>query len=160
MLMIHVAGMLRDIQQDVKLSNGFVLPKGGYAMVEDDYTVNHGFTVHPIPGNFDPYRHYRLRQQPGHESRHQIVNTSAENFVFGYGRHQCPGRQFSSNEMKVLLTFLLLKYDWRIEPGYTVPEPIIIESRVAAPDVRLQYRRRREEIDLMKVKMEKLKDGL
>ena len=79
--------MLRDVQRDVKLSNGVVLP-AGLVMLEDD--GNSDPKVHPRPEQFNAQRHLRLRQQPDGD-RHQFVTTSPDNLMFGYGTHQCPG---------------------------------------------------------------------
>lgn len=63
------------------------------------------------------------------------------------------GRFFASNEIKILFSVLLLKYDWRYEPGYTPPNDIEFEAQVIVPqEVKVQCRRRQEEIDLMEPK--------
>ena len=51
-----------------------------------------------------------------------------------------------------MFSFMLLKYDWRYEPGYTPEKSLYFESRVAALNARIQCRRRQPEIDLLKVK--------
>lgn len=50
--------------------------------------------------------------------------------------------------MQVMLGVLLIKYDWRVEPGFEIAEAFAFESRVAAPHVILQCRKREEEVDL------------
>ncbi|KAL3426501.1 ent-kaurene oxidase [Phlyctema vagabunda] len=146
---LSVTSMLRDVRRDVTLSNGVVLPAGGLVMVEDD--GNKDPNINPQPEKFDAHRYLRLRDKPDGD-RNQFTMTSPDNLVFGYGTHQCPGRQFASNEAKVVFSFMLLKYDWRFEPDYTLVEAFNFESRVAAPNARVQYRRRQAEIDLLEVK--------
>ncbi|KAH8128119.1 putative P450 monooxygenase [Trichoderma asperelloides] len=146
-----IAGMLRDVRRDVKLSNGVVLPAGGLVMVEDDGLVDPD--VNPHPESFDARRYLHLRQQPNGEARHQFVTTSPDNLLFGLGNNQCPGRQFASNEIKIMFSFMLLRYDWRFPPGFTLPSPVYFESRVAAPITMVQCRRRQEVKDLLKVKI-------
>ena len=51
-----------------------------------------------------------------------------------------------------MLSFMLIKYDWLFKPGYILPDSLNFESRVAAPNVRVQYRRRKEETDILKMK--------
>ncbi|KXT05583.1 hypothetical protein AC578_3700 [Pseudocercospora eumusae] len=43
------------------------------------------------------------------------------------------GRFFAGNEIKILLCILLLRYDFRIEPGTTLPEHLEFESSVNLP---------------------------
>ncbi|KLJ10247.1 hypothetical protein EMPG_14360 [Blastomyces silverae] len=42
--------------------------------------------------------------------------TSANNLVFGHGRHACPGRFIAEAEMKMLLVYLLMNYDVGLVP--------------------------------------------
>ena len=59
-------------------------------------------------------------------------------------------RFFGSNEIKVLLCIMLLRYDFRIEPGTTLPENPRFEAVDGLhPQFKLQARRRREEIDVI-----------
>lgn len=51
-------------------------------------------------------------------------------------------------DSKVILGVLLIKYDWRVEPGFEIAKAFAFESRVAAPHAMLQCRRREEEINL------------
>ena len=86
--------MLRYVTRDIRLSNGVVLPAGGLIMLEDDGVMDP--QVNPAPETFDARRYLRLREEKNEESKHQFATTSADNLVFGYGVHQCPGRQLSS----------------------------------------------------------------
>lgn len=62
---------------------------------------------------YNPRRFLDLRQQPGQTTKWQFVTTSADHLAFGHGRHSCPGRFFAANEIKVILTYLLLGFEWR-----------------------------------------------
>jgi gliotoxin biosynthesis cytochrome P450 monooxygenase len=59
--------------------------------------------------SFYPFRYSELRSVPG-QNNHQFVTSDPNNINFGYGRNVCPGRFFASNEVKVILVELLLKY--------------------------------------------------
>ena len=37
--------------------------------------------------------------------------------TFGHGKFACPGRFFASNESKIILATLLLRYDIKLEHG-------------------------------------------
>lgn len=99
--------MHRLVKKDITLSDGNVLSAGTRIMVSDDRA--HDASIWPGPLTFDAARFLRLREQPGEENRHQFVTTTATLLGFGHGQHACPGRFFASNEMKVLLCFLLLQ---------------------------------------------------
>ncbi|KAM6503662.1 hypothetical protein JOM56_000605 [Amanita muscaria] len=43
--------------------------------------------------------------------KHQFVSLSVDYVLFGHGRHACPGRFFVANELKVMLSHVLLNYD-------------------------------------------------
>ncbi|EME83697.1 uncharacterized protein MYCFIDRAFT_137369, partial [Pseudocercospora fijiensis CIRAD86] len=46
-----------------------------------------------------------------------LIATGCEWLAFGHGRHACPGRFFASQEMKLLLALVVMKYEVRIEGG-------------------------------------------
>lgn len=48
-------------------------------------------------------------------SNKKLVSISTTNFHFGYGRLACPGRFFSSNTMKAVLSRFIAEYDMRFE---------------------------------------------
>lgn len=102
------------------------------------------------PEKFDATRFLRLREQPGQENYHQFVTPSPTHMAFGYGQHACPGRFFASNEVKIALCCMLLKYDFRLVPGAPAPKDLEFETATTCdPSLRIQVRRRQEEINLM-----------
>ena len=107
--------MGRYVTRATTLSNGTVLPTGSCIEIADDQHSD--AAVYPSPEVFDPHRYLQMRGRPGHENSHQFVALSTENMLFGHGQHACPGRFFASNEMKILLCFLLVRYEWRFAPG-------------------------------------------
>ena len=53
------------------------------------------------------------------KNAHQAVATNAvatntKYLAFSHGRHVCPGRFFAVNELKMVLTYTLLRYDIRL----------------------------------------------
>jgi cytochrome P450 len=73
-------------------------------------------SVHHDPVHFDSYRSYKLRQQPGNESKYQFVSYSNNHISFGHGTHSCAGRFYTSSEIKVVMVHLLLQSNFRF-PG-------------------------------------------
>ncbi|KAF6785740.1 cytochrome p450 monooxygenase, partial [Colletotrichum musicola] len=138
--------MRRIATEDVKLPDGLVIRKGERINIDGS-----NFTspeVYDHPEKFDIHRFKNLREQPGREHKSQLVATSPDHLSFGHGYFACPGRFFAANEIKVALCHLLLKYDWKLGPGETVEPKIVGAMMMIRPELRLMYRRRKEEIDL------------
>ena len=89
-----------------------------------------------------------MRENDGQEHVAQLVSTSPDHLGFGHGKHACPGRFFASNEAKIILIHLLLKYDWRLPEGNPPPQvrPFAFSLR-ADPFTKMEYRPRLPEID-------------
>ncbi|GME34527.1 Cytochrome p450 [Neofusicoccum parvum] len=138
--------MNRIATAPITLSDGTKIAKGTVVAVP---------TLHmqdgerwPEPMKFDGHRFLRMREQPGNENRWQFVTTSAEHLGFGHGKHACPGRFFASNEIKIAVAHLLLKYDWQFEGGR--PESVDDGTSQNLPDAKakVQFRARTPEIDI------------
>ncbi|KAJ0384391.1 hypothetical protein COL922a_008446 [Colletotrichum nupharicola] len=97
---------------------------------------------------YDIYRFRRMREEPGKMHKAQLVTTSPEHLAFGHGQHACPGRFFASNEVKVALCHLLLKYDWKLAPGNTADSFVVGVARQINPKTVIMFRRRKEELDI------------
>jgi cytochrome P450 len=69
----------------------------------------------PDPMTFDGFRHYNNRQKPGESNRHQFATTSNTNLHFGHGKFSCPGRFFAANTIKMVISDMLLGYDFQFE---------------------------------------------
>ncbi|KAF2102792.1 cytochrome P450 monooxygenase [Rhizodiscina lignyota] len=142
-----ISGMARVAEEDVKLSDGTVIPKD--ASVKMFLDKHYDGSVYPNPEHFDGYRFLNLRNQPGQENNWQFVTTSAEHAGFGHGMQACPGRFFASNEVKIALVFLLLRYDFKLADENKPPKSMDLGMElVADPITKVMYRRREEELDL------------
>ncbi|KAI1196935.1 cytochrome P450 [Nemania serpens] len=143
---ISLVSMQRRADADVYLSDGTVIPTGVKCAVPNTPRLDAG--IYENPDEFDGYRFLKMRSDPGKENSAQFVSTSVESLGFGHGLHACPGRFFASNEIKIALCHLLLKYDWKLSQD--------ISSKVAwhgfalnvNPDITVSLRRRKEEIDI------------
>ena len=141
------ASLNRLALKEIPLSDGTVIPKG--ATIAVSAHVNEDETIYPNAATYDGYRFYKMRQEPGHEHRHQFVTTSRESYGFGHGIHACPGRFFATNESKILLIHLLLKYDWKLKEGSERPKNFEVGTElITDPTVELLFRSREPEIDL------------
>ncbi|KAK7457266.1 hypothetical protein VKT23_010565, partial [Stygiomarasmius scandens] len=87
--------------------SGSLLSISSWALHRDD-------AIYPNGNEFNPYRFYEMRSQEGEGTKHQLVTPNPEWFLFGQGRHACPGRFFASAELKALMAHVLLNYDVKL----------------------------------------------
>jgi cytochrome P450 len=137
--------MRRVATDNVQLSDGTFIPRGDTIAVSAQHMWDP--EVYDKPREWDGRRFLRMRETQGQEHVAQLVSTSPEHLGFGHGQHACPGRFFASNEAKIILIHLLMKYDWRLAEGAPVPEVryyafTLLTDRAT----KLEYRRREPEI--------------
>ncbi|TGZ76193.1 cytochrome P450 [Ascodesmis nigricans] len=137
--------MHRVTKESVALPDGTVVPKGAQIKVLQDLHMDP--VVYSNPEVFDPARYLKMRSQPGQENNWQWITVTEHSLGFGYGKHACPGRFFASNEVKIALCWMLIKYDWELaEP--LKPKWWLGSEMIPDAAAKLRYRRREEEIDL------------
>ncbi|KAL6161530.1 hypothetical protein ACJQWK_08455 [Exserohilum turcicum] len=136
----------RIVMEDVALEGHLKIRKG--ERVQVDMTPMWDPSVHSNPETYDMYRFLRMREHPESAHKAQLVSTSPDFLPFGHGKYSCPGRFFASNEIKLALCHLLLKYDWKLAPGTSTQPFVSGQFMTVDPKAQLQYRRRREEINL------------
>ncbi|KAI1744956.1 cytochrome P450 [Xylaria scruposa] len=143
---MSAAAMGRYVENSIELSDGTILPRCSRIMVAGNFMDPEIYTN---PSEFDAARFCKLRQRAGEENRWQFVTTTPAYTLFGHGEHACPGRFFASNELKIALCHLLIKYDWDLIPGEGRPKTSAFEaSDMVDTAAKLRVRRRRAEIDL------------
>ncbi|EEH41802.1 P450 monooxygenase [Paracoccidioides lutzii Pb01] len=143
---ISTITMARVALENITLSDGTIIPKDVMSAVSSNRMWDP--TVYANPDQWDGYRFYNMRHQPGQENVAQFVTTSPDYLVFGHGEHACPGRFFAANEAKVIFCHLLLKYDLKsVEGAYIKPLPVS-HALYANPFAPVMIRRRDEGIDI------------
>ncbi|KAK2594044.1 hypothetical protein QQS21_008263 [Conoideocrella luteorostrata] len=116
-------GFNRIVQQHIKLSDGIILPAGTHITMPVMSPMYDPANVGGDPGAFDPFRFVdRGDKPPQVGSKNQFTKTDRNNLNFGYGKHACPGRFFASHELKLILSHLLLDFDFRYLQGTTRPK--------------------------------------
>lgn len=138
--------MIRVATADVALPDGSVLHKGERATVSTSGMIDP--TTFEDPETFNPYRFAHMRDQEGKQNQAHLVSTGASHLGFGHGKHACPGRFFASNELKVMLCHIILKYDFKLPEGYTPKSRSAGSLRQSDPDSRMLFIAREPEIDL------------
>jgi len=134
---------MRKAMSDVTLSDGFKIPKGTY-FAFPAYGINTNADLFPDPETFKGFRFSDLREQPGNENKFQFVTTGVDAISFGHGVHACPGRFFASNEIKVLIAEIILRYDVELLEGKKRPENLMRGTSIAVdPTGVLNFRDRK-----------------
>ena len=143
----------RWTQTDVTLHDGTKIPKGSMIGVLHDKHFDP--TVYERPEEFDAWRYIKLAEKTGDRNHWLFVTTSPDHIGFGHGVHACPGRFFAANEIKIALTFMLLRYDWRVpdieqrlKEGKS-PVVNVGDSCYLDPKIKIEFKRRTPEIDIM-----------
>ncbi|KGO64075.1 Acyl transferase/acyl hydrolase/lysophospholipase [Penicillium italicum] len=127
----------RKALRDVTLPNGMTLPRGTNIAV--DSSMMWDPSVYPDPLTYDGYRFLRLRESGN--STAALASTSPEHIAFGIGKPICPGRFFSSNELKIALARILLSYDVKLPEGF---RPKVMEmgfEMLSDPEAKVEIRR-------------------
>ncbi|CAI4215814.1 unnamed protein product [Parascedosporium putredinis] len=133
----HYLGLSRILKEDVQFSIGPKLPKGTIVCV-DQHHIHNSTSLYPDPEVFEPQRFLRLREKPGHETRHQYTSNSPELLTWGDGPQVCPGRVFAGNTIKILLSHLLLNYDIQYPLGTQKPPRLSFPNGSVQPDMKVQ----------------------
>ncbi|KAL8365056.1 hypothetical protein RB595_004055 [Gaeumannomyces hyphopodioides] len=104
----------RIATNDVRLPDGTLIPKGTSLVADGGWRLSPD--VYEDPFKFDGHRFLKWRGTD-REQIARFVSTAPSHTGFGHGTYACPGRFFASNESKVILSHLSMKYDWRLAEG-------------------------------------------
>ncbi|TCD61767.1 hypothetical protein EIP91_007969 [Steccherinum ochraceum] len=130
--------MWRQTQKPVTFSNGTTIPSGVFVAAAAAATHIDG-NLYPNPHTFDPWRFV------GCVGQNSLATTRPDFLPFGHGRHACPGRHFATYQMKLLLAYIVTKYDLAMDPRLEgkLPQSITFGTFIFPnPSVRVMMRRR------------------
>lgn len=146
---IFTVGGIREVtkKDGVDLGDGMRVPCG-VRIAAPSVAIHRDERFYEDPYEYDAFRFSRSKEQlegekAGLDKRSQGMVTTSETFLaFGGGRQACPGRFFASQEMKLMLAYIVMNYDVKL-PG---PRPKNHDFKHACvPDPRLQLMIRRRE---------------
>ncbi|KAI0719015.1 cytochrome P450 monooxygenase [Fomitopsis betulina] len=131
---VNHLSLFRKSMKDVVLSNGTVIPAG--TIVEELYKD---------AAEFKPFRFSDVREKGGADAQRQQFHTpTAEYIAFGHGKHACSGRWFAAAEVKAILAYILLNYDFKLEKPGGRPENLYLgPSILPHPRAKVMFRRRK-----------------
>lgn len=139
--------MRRVALEDITLKDGFRIPKNTIVGVSGHWSWEEKFFENP--DQYDGYRFLNLSKNPETEQMSHFVATSPQHVAFGHGTHACPGRFFASNEVKIALVHILLKYDFQLDTSVPLPQVWNMGFAMnSEPGKQILVCRRQEEIDL------------
>ena len=92
--------LFRNIEEDTNLQNGYVLPRGSYAVIFS-FMTHRNPDYYPDPERFNPDR-FSTECQP---SRHPYSY-----IPFGGGRRMCVAYRYGMLEAKTILSTVLRRY--------------------------------------------------
>lgn len=85
--------------------------------------------LYPDPERFDGFRFVKTGEKGA--LREQYAASNLRSMAFGYGRHACPGRFFASCEIKMIMSYLLLNYDFKFpEARKERPSSAAVETQL------------------------------
>lgn len=139
--------MNRIANENITLSDGTTIPEGTALTIPN--TRLYDEALYENPQVFNGRRPHDMRQRAGEESKHQFVTTGDDYLPFGHGKHACPGRFFASNEIKILLAYALMMYDFKFPESQGQPaiKPHGLENTTDT-DAILLYKSRMPEVSL------------
>ena len=112
--------------KDYTFANGITVPKGS-RLRSPLGPLQFNNNVYENADEFDGFRFSRLREQHGDNAKYFAVNTSIDYLNFGHGQNAwysqfvlsdgSPGRFFAVNEIKMMLAWTIMNYDFKTEDG-------------------------------------------
>ncbi|KAF8887390.1 cytochrome P450 [Infundibulicybe gibba] len=129
--------MLRRARRDFTFSNGIIIPVGTQVTTAS-YSLQRDSANYADPNDFDGFRFTKLAGG----KRHAIVPTKGTFLAFRHGKHAYPHRFFAAVEMKIMLAYLVMNYDVKIEAGFRPRNIWIAETCAPDPAGELTFRKR------------------
>ncbi|KAL3457942.1 cytochrome P450 [Aspergillus heterothallicus] len=137
---VSIATVHRHAAKDVTLPNGIYIPKGTKVALTNTHMSDE--SIYDNATTFDAHRFVRMRRDPARASAAPFASSSVQHQGFGYGASTCPGRFFVAGEVKVILSLLLLNYDFKLPDGAQTQCRETGFVRICDTTARLSMRRR------------------
>ncbi|KAF8637704.1 hypothetical protein AX16_010779 [Volvariella volvacea WC 439] len=133
--------MFRKALKDFTFSDGTTVPAGHYTAA-CQLAAHYDPDYYEDPQSFRGFRYSDMRQEDGESLKHQVTNLSVDWLNFGGGRHACPGRFMAINEIKALLSHILLNYDVKTVDGVRPKDFWFGQTNLPNPKAKVLFRKR------------------
>ncbi|KAK1224080.1 hypothetical protein PQX77_008410 [Marasmius sp. AFHP31] len=121
-VVLHAVGVSRVALKDFKFSDGTAIPAGTKVAMAA-HNIHHTDDHYPSPDSFQASRF----SDKGDTLKNHMATPTWGWLTFGAGKHACPGRFFAVNELKILLSHIVLNYDVKFpDDNAAFPDPIVI----------------------------------
>jgi len=110
--------MVRKAMVPHTFSDGTHLPAGAWMGAPAAEIQKSNFI--PNPTVFDGFRWERMgveNQISGKSGKYSAVTTSFDHLVWGHGKYACPGRFFATTVEKILLSYIIERFEVRCPEG-------------------------------------------
>ncbi|KAK2596421.1 hypothetical protein N8I77_013312 [Diaporthe amygdali] len=110
------------------LKDGTTIPQGARVAWAGHHHANDPSILTSDPEAFDPMRSYRKRtayvdEDGENPNKYTAVDQSdMDTLAFGYGGQACPGRYFAIGEIKLVLSRMLVQFDFAYPKGKSRPK--------------------------------------
>ncbi|KAJ7918489.1 hypothetical protein B0H13DRAFT_1607297 [Mycena leptocephala] len=78
----------------------------------------------------------------GEGIKYNMVTPNSDFLAFGIGRHACPGRFFAVNEMKLIMSHVIMTYDFKLKDGVRPEDEWVAVIGGANSTAEVMFRRR------------------
>lgn len=129
----NICTMLRTVVTPHTFSDGTHVTKGAW-VAASSADIHLWDKIYSSPEVFDGFRFYNMRQGEGNANKFQNVSTSFEYLTFGYGERACPGRFFATNQLKMILAYIVCNYEFKLKEGRERPKNVYFGMTIS-PDL-------------------------
>jgi cytochrome P450 len=129
----QIEAVQRCAVRDFTFKDGFKIPRNTW-MFFLNRELFFDQDIYENPEKFDPWRSLKMKSEDGSQ-KHLFSTVSDTSLHFGAGNQACPGRFFSSHEIKMILIHFLTRYElgWPKKEEYQRP-PDAIHDYSTHPD--------------------------
>lgn len=147
--------LFRKVMVDgLETDSGIRLPKGSLISFLSQ-PAHADEAIYDEPQKYDPFRFSRAREaamavEQAKTDTLSFVSTGPDYLPFGHGKHACPGRFLIDFELKIIIAYVLTKYDVRFPEEYAGKRPPnrwVAEAVFPPRGVKLLVKRRRNVLD-------------
>lgn len=146
MMIRHIADSPEQVSapDGIELPGGIKVPKGVQIEIPM-HSIHMDDVFYPDAAQFKPFRfaYGSGPRKDGTRQQRSAVTIDDTFLGFGFGRNGCPGRFFGTHIMKVMLAYIVQKYDMEFmskrQPMWT-----LMELRILPESTTLKIRRKKQ----------------